>query len=109
MTATNSLTQAILRAVNYSGWKAWRNGNHAVWSKKRNAFMKNPTTLLGVSDIIGFRRRDGKFIAVEIKTGKDKLSPHQTNFLADVKASGGIAIVAHDYDQFEKEFNAQAL
>lgn len=107
MTRTNSLTQAIIRCANYSGWKCWRNNNGAVYSVKQKTFRKNPTTLLGISDLIGFRRRDGKFIAVEIKTGKDKLSSHQINFLADVRAAGGIAIVAHTYEEFEKEFNQQ--
>ena len=107
MTKTNALTQSILRYINLSGWKAWRNGNHAVFSRKRNAFMKNPTTLLGVPDIIGFRKSDAKFIAIEIKIGKDKLSPYQKVFIDQLKVSGGVVIVAKDFDSFQKEFNLQ--
>lgn len=103
MTATNSLTHAIIRYLNYNGFKAWRNGNHAVFSRKRNAFMKNPTTMLGVSDIIGIQKHTGRFIAIEIKIGKDSLSEAQKLFISDVIAFGGIAFVAKNFEDFEQK------
>ena len=103
-TPTNSLTQSILRYVNYNGFKCWRNNNGAIYSVKQKTFRKNPSSLLGISDIIGFRKSDGKFIAIEIKTGKDKLSAHQLIFISDIRSAGGIAIVAKSFEQFEDEF-----
>jgi len=50
----------------------------------------------GVADIIGIY--DGKFMAIEVKTLKGKLSDHQRTFLDAVKDEGGIAIVARSVD-----------
>jgi len=107
MSATNQLTQSIIRFLNYNGFKAWRQNNGAVYSKKRDAFMKNPTHKLGIPDIIGFRKSDGKFLAIEVKTGRDKLSIFQTMFLEDVNTAGGIAFEVRDsYEDFENKFNS---
>lgn len=100
---TNNLTQAVIRLLNYSGFKAWRNGNHAVYSPTRKQFMKNPTRLIGVPDIIGYRKTDGKSIYVEIKTGRDKLSPEQIQFIADAKKARCIVLVVENIQQAEDE------
>jgi hypothetical protein len=47
----------------------------------------------GSADIIGLLP-GGKFLAVETKAPAGRLSPDQRQFLADVKALGGMAIVA---------------
>ena len=104
MTKTNSLTQAILKYLNYSGkYVAWRNGSHAVYSVTRKAFLKNPTTKLGIPDILGYRKSDSRFLAIEIKTGKDKLSLEQVSFIQEAKKSLCICFVASDFDQFLAE------
>ena len=105
MTNTNSLTQAILLYVNHNGFKAWRNNNSAIYSVKQKTFRKNPATLHGVSDIIGYNRKTGVALYVEVKTGKDKLSDAQERFLTDAELAGCLVFVARDFDSFEKEFN----
>ena len=55
----------------------------------------------GISDIIGFQRETGRFLAVEIKNGKDKLSAEQKVFLEDVKNGGGIAMVIYNMTDVE--------
>lgn len=99
MSRTNSLTQAVLHLVNASGFKAWRNGNHAVYSVSRRAFMKNPTRLLGVPDITGYRKKDGKALYIEIKTGRDKLSEEQIKFLEQARRGNCIAFVVESITQ----------
>lgn len=47
----------------------------------------------GVSDIIGLTRR-GRFVAVECKSQRGRLTAEQRAFLAAVEAHGGLAIVA---------------
>jgi hypothetical protein len=49
---------------------------------------------VGSADLIGLRRRDGRFVAIEVKTSVGKLSPEQRAFIARINASGGIAICA---------------
>lgn len=58
---------------------------------------------LGISDIIGYQKGTGRFIAVEIKTGKDTLSIYQSVFLQEIERHGGIAIVARNFEQFFDE------
>src|SRR3990172_1963 len=103
MSKTNFLTQAILRLLNVSGFRAWRTGNHAVYSVKRKSFMKNPSRLLGIPDICGYRKKDGKAIFVEVKTGKDKLSEAQKYFLSEAQKAGCIVIVAENIQQVQNE------
>lgn len=62
----------------------------------------------GSSDLIGWKtiivtpelvgRKIAIFWAVEEKTGKDKLSEKQANFLNQVSSSGGIAEIAYSED-----------
>ncbi len=61
----------------------------------------------GISDIIGFHRHTGRFIACEIKAGKDKLSVEQEQFLSDVKQAGGVGIVVRSIDCLETFLNNQ--
>lgn len=50
----------------------------------------------GIADIIGMRKRDGKFIAIEVKTPERRgnVTFYQKQFLEQVKEFGGIAGVA---------------
>jgi Holliday junction resolvase len=50
----------------------------------------------GVPDIIGIYR--GKFLAIEVKTERGKLSPHQERFIQNINDAGGIAFVARSVD-----------
>jgi hypothetical protein len=54
----------------------------------------------GSADIIGLLP-GGKFLAVETKAPAGRLSPEQREFLADVKALGGMAIVARSCRDIE--------
>lgn len=48
----------------------------------------------GVSDLIGFRRSDGKFTALEIKTATGRIRPEQKRFIDAVKGANGLAGIA---------------
>ena len=97
---TAGLTNATLRVLHLNGFKAWRNNNIPTFDAKRNIYRAN-TTKKGISDIIGFQRSTGRFLAVEIKNGKDKLSAEQKVFLEDVKNGGGIAMVIYNMTDVE--------
>lgn len=62
----------------------------------------------GVSDILGCL--DGRFIAVELKSPKysepkHHLTPAQWNFISQVRAHNGYAVVANDEDALFAELN----
>jgi len=99
----NQLTKAALKYFNAKGYECWRQNNAAVYDAKRNSFRAN-SVKKGVSDIIGYHRRTGQFLAVEIKIGKDKLSTEQEMFLKSVERSGGLAMVVKNVDDLVNFF-----
>ena len=48
----------------------------------------------GSSDLIGWHKTTGKFVAIEVKRPGQKLRPDQKDFIDRVKEAGGIAGVA---------------
>lgn len=51
----------------------------------------------GISDILGVLP-GGRMLAIEVKTEKGKLSPHQERFIQNVNDNGGLAFVARSFD-----------
>ena len=100
VTGANTLTRHALRILDLNGFECWRQNNGGVWDATKGVFRKNSSTP-GVSDIIGYHRKTGRFLALEVKAGKDKLSPEQTLFLEKVKRSGGVAFVVRTTDVLE--------
>lgn len=99
-TSTNDLTKATIKMLLLIGFNVWRNNNGAVYDPTRRAFRSNSSTP-GISDIIGYRRNSGQFIAVEIKNGKDVMSDAQTLFLNALNNNGGIGLVVRNIDDVE--------
>jgi hypothetical protein len=87
MTA-GQITQNALKELGYMGYNVWRQNNHAT---RGRVF----TGRKGVPDIIGFAK-DGRFVAAEVKAGKDKLSPEQIELLNEAHRAGAIVFVAKE-------------
>lgn len=83
-----------------TGWEVWRNNNIPTFDAKRNCYRSN-TTKKGIPDIIGFHKTTGRFIAVEVKNGKDKLSPEQERFLESLKTANGVARIVRNMEDVE--------
>ncbi len=49
----------------------------------------------GCPDVLG-QLRDGRFLAVEVKSKTGRTSPEQVAFLDRIRAAGGVAFVARD-------------
>lgn len=105
MSLSNTLTVHAIKALSLNGCHVWRQNNGGVFDPTKKVFRRNSSSP-GVSDIIGFHKRTGIFIAVEIKAGKDKLSPYQERFLEDVKNAGGISMVIRTMDDIEAVYNS---
>jgi ribosomal protein S20 len=58
----------------------------------------------GVADVIGFHRKSGKWVAVEIKINNDELRPEQKDFINSINDASGIAFVARTFEQFKTSF-----
>lgn len=96
----NSLTQHTLRILDLRGFHVWRQPAHGLYDPTKRIYRSNSVTK-GISDIIGFNRKTGLIIAVEIKIGKDRLSAEQEQFLASVVRAGGIGVVLRTMDDLE--------
>ena len=97
MTATNSLTTAIINYLNASHHFAWRNNTTGVYDPTKKIFRKHHG-LKGIADILGIHRDTGKIICIEVKTGKDKMSEWQKSFQSEINNRGGIYIIAKKLD-----------
>jgi hypothetical protein len=80
------IREKAIERLQWQGCTLWPQNNLAVRGRK---FIGRR----GVSDIIGWMK-DGKFLAVEVKTITDFLSDEQKDFLNDVKKAGGVALIA---------------
>lgn len=101
-TSANALTQEAIRVLTLKGYVVWRCQTVGVWDVTKRVFRRNSATK-GVSDIIGFKKGEGaRFVAIEVKVGKDKLSPEQVTFLESVEKAGGIALVIRNSDDLVK-------
>jgi hypothetical protein len=74
--------------------------HHRTLRPEKGVFRKNPQQKVGIPDIIGYRKADGRFIGVEIKNGSDTLSLPQQIFLRELRQAGGIAMVVGSVDEF---------
>lgn len=95
---TNDFTKSVVDLLTLKGFKVWRNNNGAVYDVKKKCFRKNSVAQLGVSDVIGYQKKTGRAIFVEIKTGSDSLSDEQREFLIEALNNGCIAFECRHID-----------
>jgi hypothetical protein len=97
----NQITTAAIDWLNLNGFKAYRNNNGAVFDPVKQCFRKNKNLLKGVPDICGYQKGTGKALFIEVKAGKDKLSPEQINFLSEAEKGGAICGVIRESKEIE--------
>jgi len=97
----NQITAAAILWLNLNGFKAWRNNSNGVWDPVKKVFRKNKAILKGVSDVCGFCKTTGRALFIEVKAGRDKLSPEQTVFLEEAEKAGCITGVIRDSREIE--------
>lgn len=99
--SANALTKHALRVLDLKGWDVWRQNNAAVYDEKRKCYRKGSATP-GISDILGFHKKTGQFLACEIKVGMDQLSDDQRLFLERVNRAGGIGIECRQIEDLDQ-------
>ena len=90
MVKSNKLTQWAIDVLSADGSQVWRHNNLAVKGRKF-------TGRKGVPDIIGFNK-DGISIYCEVKSGNDKLSEEQIEFMTHATSMGCYTWIATDKD-----------
>jgi hypothetical protein len=109
----NSLTKAILAWLELNGHKAWRQGSEGRYRPgKEYVDVIGRTRLMKGSYIPGLNKGhsdvqsiiDGRFVAWEIKIGKDKQSAVQKQFQQEVEKAGGKYFLIPDFDTFMRHY-----
>jgi hypothetical protein len=107
MQIEQSIQAAILAYLRMRGIFCWKNNTAGIYVKARNTYI--PSHAPGVADILGILDsrfgRSGVFLAVEVKSPKGRLSPHQEAFLKEIKDRGGLAIVARSVEEVQEALN----
>lgn len=104
------LMRAIMIAVSEHGCTVWRNNTGTAYQGRTIHKSDGQVTLadsrpitfglcVGSADIIGIRHSDGRFIAIEVKTGKGRATPEQQRFIEHVRKAGGLAGIARTIDE----------
>ena len=95
---TNETTLKINDWFFRHGIYSWRQNTGGMWDPGKRQF--RASNKVGVSDIIAILPPVGRFLGVEVKTGKDKLRPEQEGFGKNVEKMGAKYIVVKDYFDF---------
>ncbi len=83
------LQNEILHYLQKAGIFAWRQNTGAF--KIDSRYIR--VGFSGMADIIGILP-DGRFLAIEVKGPKGKLTEYQKMFLREIQANKGVAIIA---------------
>jgi len=84
---------------------AYRSQSVGVWDSKKGVY--RTSGVKGVPDITCII--DGKYIGIEVKTPRGKLSPAQEEFSDRIVEAGGIYLVAHSVDELESDLQELGL
>jgi hypothetical protein len=85
------LVAACLNVLALKGIFAWKNQTGTLQVQSRWVSFGTP----GSPDIIGILP-GGRFIGVEVKVGRDKVSRVQATFHEAIRYRGGVIVVVHD-------------
>ena len=88
---SNAIAEPVIEFLRGRGAYIWRNvsgGRYQGSASGQRRFVAFGAS--GISDLMAVYR--GKFLAIEIKAGKDRLTDHQRKFAGGVTAAGGLFI-----------------
>jgi len=94
-----NLMRDIQVALSAAGHRVFRN-NIGLCQTTEGTYIRYGVCNPGGSDLIGWTK-DGKFLAVEVKYGRGRLTQHQENFLSAVSSAGGVGICARSIDDLK--------
>ena len=100
MSQSNELTRQIISFIYPKFGFAWRQNSTGIVDPVKGF---RASAKKGVADILACV--GGRFIAIEIKIGKDHLSDEQIGFIKSIQFTGGIAMVVSSWVEFERLWN----
>src|SRR5882757_7430256 len=110
MQIEQSIQRTILDFLRWKGIFCWKNSTAGIYVKARNTYI--PSHAPGVADILGILDsrfgQSGRFLAIEVKALKGKVSPHQETFLKEINERGGLAFVARSLEEVEAKLKVHS-
>ncbi len=95
MVSESKIQNDILIEINRRGHRLFRANAGKVVTKDNRVIKLLPK---GFPDTFGYRKSDGKFIAIEVKTEKGKLRPEQERFKTFIETQPVLYGVARSVD-----------
>ena len=77
--------------------------------KRDGRYVQFTRGMKGVSDLIGCIPPAGRFLAVEVKYGKNKPTKDQRHFLDLITETGGLAIVAYSIEDVQLALMSEGI
>ena len=105
MSEANDLTNRILDFLYKNEAYGWRANSTGVFDARTGRF--RTAAKRGVSDIIAVYR--GRMIAIEVKIGRDRMSPEQIGFLKNVEHAGGLTHIARGFDSYKEGWDNEVI
>ncbi len=100
----NRITANILRIINYQpGCVAYRINNVGVFDAAKGVHRAGNTEK-GLPDIWACIK--GKFVTIEVKAGKDRMSVDQQARRFEIEKAKGTYLIARSTDDFLKQFES---
>jgi hypothetical protein len=92
-----NIVKGCLGLLNVLGIPCWRQNQGAFKEKYRGITrLIRVSSMTGISDILGLLPPNGRFLAIECKRPRKKLSPNQELFKYMVEKAGGIYLLVSD-------------
>ena len=101
----SEIVQATLQALRAYGIVCWRNQSGMVVGEHKGKPWVIRMGTTGVSDIVGFRKTDGRIVCVECKVPDRDPTPAQAAFLTSVTRADGLAFVARSLDDVKQHLH----
>lgn len=112
---TSETTKRVLKFLFLAGCYAWRQNVLPVYGADG---VPRPGSKAGQPDIVGIYgckrvhlERElpcvlqGRYLGIEVKTGRDRLRPAQEGFIQTARNLGAIILVVKDYDDFCRQWD----
>jgi hypothetical protein len=110
-TTANGLTKCIVSYIGFMGGWATRVTSTGQMRPTGKTEMSGGrlkwipgTTKRGTPDVMGVL--NGKQLSIEVKIGRDRLSPAQTEVMNSINAGGGYYFIARDFETFFQWINS---
>lgn len=93
----SQIQKAIVDYLKLKKYIVFKHRNVGIYKKSTDRYIPLSAGEIGISDVIACSP-DGRFCAIEVKRPGGKPSAEQLDFLARVKAYGGVSILAYSLD-----------